>query len=105
MALSIAPQDTVTFIVTKAPRREAERKTIQRLMRMQPDIQRGLKMLAKRRRQKDNVVTTRGGRPWVNRKRTTKITQVAPGETFTLEITPQIIPDLKSVQAYLKAKK
>lgn len=105
MPLSIEPRDTVTFLVTRAPRREAERKTIQRLMRMQPDVQRGLKMLAKRRRQHDNITKTRSGRPWVNRARTTKLTRVEPGETFTLTITPQIIPDIKSVQAYLKAKK
>lgn len=101
----IAPQNTVTFTVTKAPARTAEQKTIRRLMRMQPHIQRGLDKLARRRRQQDNVTTVRAGRPWTNRARTTKLTRVAPGESFTLTITPQIIPDLKSVEKFLQAKK
>jgi hypothetical protein len=100
----IAPQKTVTFTITKAPRRPADQKTIQRLMRMQPHIQRGLASLARRRRQHDNIETTRAGRPWVNRKRTTKLTRVLPGEQFTLMITPQVIPDLRSVERFLEAK-
>ncbi len=100
----IAPLNTVTFTITKAPAREAQRKTIQRLMRMQKEIQRGLDRLARRRRQKDNITYIRAGVEWTNRKRTTKLTRVAVGETFTLTITPQIIPDLKSVERFLKAK-
>jgi len=100
----IAPLKTVTFTITKAPSREAQRKTIQRLMRMQKDIQRGLDRLARQRRQKDNITYIRAGVEWVNRKRTTKLTRVSAGETFTLTITPQIIPDLKSVEKFLEAK-
>lgn len=99
----IAPLKTVTFTIKKTPDREALRKTIQRLMRMQPEIQKGLSMLARRRRQKDNRTYIRAGVEWVDRKRTTKLTRVAPGETFTLLITPHIIPDLKSVESYLEA--
>ena len=73
-------------------------------MRMQKHIQRGLDRLARKRRQKDNVTYIRAGVEWVNRKRTTKLTRVTAGETFTLTITPQIIPDLKSVEKFLKAK-
>ena len=47
----IAPKNTVTFTIKTAPSREAERKTIRRLMRMQPHVQRGLDKLATRRRQ------------------------------------------------------
>ena len=104
MSKTIAPQETVTFTVTKVPPGAAQRKTIQRLMRMQPHIQRGLKKLAQRRRRHDNVAYIRAGNVWINRARTTKLTRVEAGETFTLTITPQIIPDITSVQAYLKAK-
>ena len=41
---------------------------------------------------------------WVSRVRTTKLSRVEPGESSTLRITPQIIPDLKSVEGYLEAK-
>ncbi len=99
----IAPQKTVTFTIIKTPSRVAERKTIMRLMNMQGHIQRGLTALAKQRRQKDNITYIRAGVEWVNRKRTTKLCRVAPGETFTLNITPQVMPDLKSVEKFLEA--
>lgn len=99
----ITPLKTVTFTITKTPSRVADRKTILRLMNMQGHIQRGLTALAKRRRVKDNITYIRAGVEWVNRKRTTKLCRVAPGETFTLNITPQIMPDLKSVEKFLEA--
>ena len=105
MADVIAPQKTVTFTVTRVPQRSAHRKTIERLMKMQPDIQRGLKDLARRRRQHDNVTEIRAGRKWTSRARVTKLARVEPGESFTLMITPQIIADIRSVERFLKAKK
>ena len=104
MSKVIVPTKTVTFTVTSVPKRTAQIKTIQRLMRMQPTIQSGLRNLANRRRQHDNVMTTRAGRPWVNRKRVTKLTPVRRGETFTLTLTPQIIPDIASVEKFLDAQ-
>ena len=65
MADPIAPLKTVTFTITRVPPRAPQRKTIARLMMMQPDVQRGLKKLAARRRQKDNTPTRRGGRIWI----------------------------------------
>ncbi|NNF42286.1 MAG: hypothetical protein HKN62_04425 [Phycisphaerales bacterium] len=100
----LAPQKKVTFTVNKMPRRAADVKTIQRLMRLQPEIRKGLKALQKRRRQKDNVTYIRAGVPWTNRAKATRLTRVEPGATFTLELTPQIIPDVKSVERYLDAK-
>ncbi len=104
MSSAIAPQSNITFTITSVPARDAQVKTIQRLMRMQVHIQQGLRHLAKRRRQVDNVTTIRAGRPWTNRKKVTKLTPVEQGETFTLLITPQIIPDIKSVEKFLSAK-
>ena len=103
MADLITSKKTVTFTIKSQPRRPADCKTIQRLMRMQREIQAGLSRLAIKRRNHDNVTYIRAGVEWVNRKRTTKLTRVVPGETFTLKITPQIIPDLKSVEKFLEA--
>ena len=100
----ITPGRDVTFTITAAPRREAERKTIQRLMRMQPAIQKGLRMLARKRRQEVNRPYRRAGNIWVDRAKTTKLTHVRPGETFTIRITPQILADIGSVAKYLEAK-
>ncbi|MHC4218982.1 MAG: hypothetical protein ACYSU7_11065 [Planctomycetota bacterium] len=105
MADVIAPQKTVTFTVTTVPQRTAQRKTIERLMKMQPDIQRGLKLRARRRRQHDNIVDIRAGRKWIQRVRATKLARVETGQSFTLTLTPQIIPDVKSVERFLKAEK
>ena len=101
MADAIAAQKTVTFVLSKVPERTAQRKTIERLMRMQPRIQRGLKKLAQRRRRHDNVRYIRAGTEWVNRAKVTKLARLEPGATFTLTITPQIIPDIKSVESFL----
>jgi hypothetical protein len=105
MADVIAPQKTVTFTVTKVPPRSAQRKTIERLMKMQPDMQRGLKARARRRRQHDNIVDIRAGRKWIQRVPASRLARAEQGQTFTLTLTPQIIPDVKSVQQFLKAEK
>jgi hypothetical protein len=105
MADVIAPLKTVTFTVTRVPPRSAQRKTIERLMKMQPDIQHGLKMRARKRRQHDNIVDIRAGRKWIHRVTASKLARAEAGETFTLTLTPQIIPDVKSVQQFLKAEK
>lgn len=102
--MDLAPSSTVTFTITTLPKNERGRKTLNRLMKMQPEVQKGLSMLARRRRQKDNIPTKRAGRIWVNRKKPTALTRVEIGESFTLRVTPQIIPDIKSVAAYLEMK-
>jgi hypothetical protein len=99
-----APNQQVTFTITSVPQRIAERKTIRRLMRMQPHIQRGLTKLAKKRRLHDNRTYVRAGKNWTDRVKTTKLTNVKVGETFTLHVTPHIIPDLRSVEKHLEAK-
>jgi hypothetical protein len=78
-------------------------KTLRRLMRLQPTIQAGLKRLAKRRDRVDNDRHQRGGRMWTSRARATYLVNPAIGETFTIHVTPQLVPDIKSVEKYLKA--
>ena len=100
----IAPGNEVTFTITKAPRRIRDQKTLLRLMRMQPHIQKGLKMLQRRRALQDNDPRRRAGLIWVHRKRATKLARVERGASFTLRVTPHIIPDIKSVDRFLEAK-
>ncbi|RPG15543.1 MAG: hypothetical protein CBB69_009610 [Phycisphaera sp. TMED9] len=102
--MDLAPSTTVTFTITSLPKNERGRKTLNRLMKMQPEVQKGLSMLARRRRQKDNIPTSRAGRIWINRKRPTQLTRVEIGESFTLRVSPHIIPDIQSVAAYLEMK-
>jgi hypothetical protein len=102
MPQEIAPGGTITFTITRDPRRASERKTLERLMRMQSGVQRGLRKLARERRQHLNQGHQRGGRWWWVRPHATRIVRVAPGQSFTLRVTPQIVADLRSVERYLK---
>jgi hypothetical protein len=94
----IAPGSTIHFTVTKMPARLGARKTLQRLMRMQPAVRGGLKKLQERRRREDNQTYVRAGKDWTNRVKATRLTRVAPGEQFTLTLTPQILADVRSIQ-------
>lgn len=104
MADVIAPSKTVKFTIKSEPRRAGERRTLERLMRMQPEIQKGLRKLAKRRGRDENYDRRRAGGTWTVRVKSTRLARVAKGETFTLRLTPQILPDVKSVAKYLDAK-
>jgi hypothetical protein len=99
----IAPSKKVTFTVKKTPNRVAARKTIERLMRMQRSVQKGLKQIAKKRHG-ENYVSPRAGRMWMTRMPATKLVRAERGQSFTITITPQILPDLKAVEQYLDAK-
>ena len=93
-----------TFEITAVPTRVAQQKTLRRLMRLQPDVQKGLKMLQGRRKRIDNNTYIRAGRPWTDRARATKLTRVELGETFTIRVTPHIVPDIQSVEKFLAVK-
>ena len=97
------PGNTVSFTVSTVPTSPAGRKTIQRLMRMQPDVRRGLRKLQNLRKDR-NVTYIRAGRPWTNRCKATKLTKVELGEQFTLFLTPQILPDIHAVASHLEMK-
>ncbi len=99
----LAPSRTVTFTVKALPRTERQRKTLQRLMRLAPGVQRGLSRLATKRR-RETPWTQRGGRLFARRKQATKLVVPAVGATFTLRLTAQILPDVKSVERYLTSK-
>lgn len=99
----LAPTKTVTFTVRALPRTESQRKTLQRLMRLQPKAQRGLTRLADTRR-RETPWTQRGGRLFARRKPVTKLVVPRVGVSFTLRLTAQILPDIRSVEKYLTAK-
>jgi hypothetical protein len=104
MSTDITSNATLTFTVKAVPPTAAKVKTIQRLMWMQPGVARGMRMLQRRRRQKDNITYIRAGRPWTNRKRATRLQRCEVGQEFTLRVSPQIINDLRSVAAWLDVR-
>lgn len=99
----LAHSRTVTFTINALPRTERQRKTLQRLMRLQPTVQRTLTRLANARR-RNTPWTQRGGRLFARRKSPTKLVLPTVGASFTLRLTPQILPDIKSVERYLTSK-
>ena len=99
--LQIVQNTELTFTIVKAPRRPAARKTIERLMWMQPEVKKDFAMLQRRRKQKDIKYTMRAGRVWFDRPRATRTVRCEKGASFTLNVTPQIVNDLKSVEKYL----
>jgi len=100
----IVPNTEMTFTIAKDPKRPAARKTIERLMWKEPQAKKDLSMLQRRRKQKDIKYTIRAGRVWFDRPRATRTVRCERGASFTLNVTPQIVNDLKSVEKYLEIK-
>lgn len=100
---NIIPNSEMTFTIVTNPTRPAARKTIERLMWMQPECRKDLKKLQRRRRTKDIKPTIRAGRVWFDRPRATRTQRAVLGASFTLQVTPQIVNDLQSVSKYLEA--
>ena len=100
----IVPNTEMTFTIATVPTRPAAKKTIERLMWMQDDKRRDLKMLQRRRKQKDIKHTIRAGRVWFDRPRATRTARCETGASFTIRVTPQIMNDVKSVVQYLDVK-
>ena len=100
----IKANNTYTFTVTSVPKREATKKTMVRLMQHDPEVKRDLSKLQTRRRVVLNKTGIRAGRPWVNRVRASKIVRLETGNTFTMNVTPQLVADLRNVEEYLDVK-
>lgn len=104
MATTIPATGKVTFTVSRLPKTDRAKKTLARLMRMNPSTQAVLKRLADDRLRNRNVRSPRAGRIWTSRVAATKLVRVDLGESFTLTMTPQILPDVQSVGGYLTVK-
>ena len=92
---------TVTISVLKVPAAPRHRKTIERLMRLQPAVQRTLTRVAKRRG-RENPRNQRGGRMWTSRIPATRCVSASLGATFPLKVTAKIIPDIQAVSRFIK---
>ncbi len=101
MATTIPATGKVTFQISKLPSTPAAKKTVTRLMRMNPKTQRTLSRLAADRVTNLNERRPRAGRIWLTRVRVTRLVNMAVGEKFTLTMTPQIVNDVKSVEQFL----
>ena len=102
---TIPTTGTVTFTIKSVPLTDGGFRTVERLMRLERGKQRTLKKLQKTRVNELNERRPRAGRMWLVRARCTRLVRVAAGESFTIQVTPQIAKDLASVAKHLDFKK
>jgi hypothetical protein len=100
MSDQFKPGQSIKCTVTKNPRSAAPVDTIERLMRMTPELKRGLKK-AQRRRRQDMVVYNRGNRDWYKREICGKFVRCEKGASWIMPYSLHIAPDLASVKNYL----
>ncbi|MBX3322285.1 MAG: hypothetical protein KF757_04770 [Phycisphaeraceae bacterium] len=98
--MSFSAGQTIKCTVKSEPRAEAPRKTIERLMRRDPDVVRGLKRAQELRRRRMHAYI-RGGRMWYDREHPARIVRVETGRSWTMPYTPDLGKDLASVSSYL----
>jgi len=99
--MSFKPGQTIKCTINSVPRAAAARKTIQRIMRRDPDISGGLRHAQEVRRRRMHAYI-RGGRMWYDREKAARIARVQEGKTWTMPWTPELAADLDSVAKYLK---
>jgi hypothetical protein len=98
---SFKPGQKIRCTVLKLPKAAADRKTIERLMRRDPAVTRGLRNSA-HKRARTTVTYNRGNRDWVQRQKVGKIVRLVTGNTWTCAFDFSVAPDFKAVADFLK---
>lgn len=101
---SIKPGDTIKCTVTRDLRPGDTYDTVQRLMRLDPDVKRNLKK-AQEHRARTTVVRSRGKRPWAVNQKATKAAVPEKGATWTMRFFPHVAPDFRSVESVVSVEK
>jgi len=96
--------DRISLTVNTMPNNKSARDTIERLMRRDPEVKRGLARAQRMRRQRMHSYI-RGGRRWYSRERAARIVACEQGRSWTMPYTHDIAPDLRSVESYLSVEK
>lgn len=94
---------TVRCTVLKTPTSAAGRSTLERLMRMDPAVKRGLRKAHLKRQQNLNV-HNRGNRDWTSRATCGKIVRTIAGQTWSFRFTLDMADELKSVSKFVKVE-
>jgi hypothetical protein len=103
MAQNFKPGQQIRLTITAAPRTESGIDTLERLMRLEPSVKRGLRR-AQRRRRQDMIVYNRGNRDWYKREKCAKIVEAKTGASWTISFSHNIAPDLASVASHVKVE-
>ena len=97
---SLNAGQSVTCTVAIEPTNDSARKTIARLMRLDPDNARGLRRAQHLRARRMNSYI-RGNRLYHAREKPAKVVLPRKGRSWTMTFTPQLAPDLKSVSRFV----
>jgi hypothetical protein len=100
---SLQAGQKIRCTITKTPRKAAAVDTIERLMRQEPGVKRGLRR-AQRRRRQDMIVYNRGNRDWYKREICGKQVMAKTGATWTMTYSLQILPELRSLASYVSVQ-
>lgn len=98
---SLKPGQKIRCTVLKLPKAAADRKTIERLMRRDPAVTRGLRK-SQSIRAKTTLVYNRGNRDWVQRQKVGKIVRLAAGNSWSCLFDLGVASDMKAVAKFLK---
>lgn len=101
---ALSPGQQVRCTIAAQPRSEGARKTIERLMRRDPQAARGLRRAQQLRQRRMNAYI-RGNRLWHSREKAARVVVAKPGRSWTMTVDPIITPELKSVAGYLAIEK
>jgi hypothetical protein len=101
MAIDIKPGENVRVTISKTVKRDAARKTIERLFMQDKAVR---EPLEKRSANFKEQPKRRGGTIWT--KRPNKLhTSLERGAAATIKATPQTIKDLQSVEEFVEVKR
>lgn len=101
MLATLKAGQTISCTVTASPRRADARDTIERLMRQDPAVKKGLRTAQRKRGQRMEIYN-RGNRDWVKRERCARLVSCVKGATWSMTYVPALAPDLASVEKYLQ---
>lgn len=104
MIESFKPGQAIKCTVKSSPRALGSRKTIERLMRQNPEVKKGLRR-AYGKRLANWQTKNRGNRDWVMRTTCGKIVRCVAGASWTMAFDLNLVPDFKSVEGYLAIEK
>lgn len=98
---NFAAGSTLRCTVTKTPNSHGAQTTLERLMRLDPKIRKGLKR-AHTKRQQSLEVYIRGNRDWTKREPCGKLVKAEKGQSWSMTFDPTLAPDLASVAGFVK---
>jgi hypothetical protein len=100
---SFKPGQKIRCTITKAPMSQGDKKTIERLMRKDPTVSRGLRK-SHRVREKTTVTYNRGNRDWVQRQKCGKIVRLVEGNSWGCLFDLSLLPEMQAVEKFIKVE-